>query len=105
MSEYISKDKIIEIITESSADLEYKSDNEELCNEIASIPPADVRENKHGYWIDTGAVFGNPMYHGYECSECGKAVYDTPYGIEEHHFCLHCGTSMDAEPEGEKGEA
>lgn len=67
----------------SDEDLEYAIDN---------IPIANVKEEKHGKWIDTDRFdfHKTPIY---QCSECKKEVADNYINL--HKFCLHCGTNMD----------
>ena len=51
--------------------------------DIEKIPAADVRENVHGHWIDTGS--------GEECSVC----HEIQYGYDsERRFCASCGAIM-----------
>lgn len=50
---------------------------------INSVPTADVRENVHGEWIDTGS--------GQECSVCKEVQY----GYDNfRNFCPNCGAVM-----------
>lgn len=61
---------------------------------IRKAPVADVAPVKHGRWLDTESLDAHyqPIY---KCSECWKEVAD--YYIDNHKFCLHCGTRMDKE--------
>lgn len=62
-----------------------------IISEADGVDLEGLLRRKVGSWIDRGEVYDNPVYHSYECSGCGKSVYDTPWGIIDHHFCLHCG--------------
>ena len=54
-----------------------------VCDGIDKLTPADVRENTHGYWIDTGS--------GQECSVC----HEIQYGYDTfRYFCACCGADM-----------
>lgn len=61
-------------------------------NYIQTEPAADVVPVKHGRWLDMDVLDAHyqPVY---KCSECGKEVAD--YYIDNHKYCLHCGTLMD----------
>ena len=48
---------------------------------IDAIPAADVRENRHGRWIDVDDHL--------LCSNCGA----TYYGVD-NNFCPNCGARM-----------
>ncbi len=64
---------------------------------IKKLPAADVREVKHGKWIDTEA-YTNHCGHIYECSNCHKEVADD--FIVKYTYCLHCGAKMDGKEDG-----
>lgn len=59
---------------------------------IRKAPVADVAPVKHGRWLDMDVLDAHyqPVY---KCSVCGKEVAD--YYIDNHKYCLHCGTKMD----------
>jgi DNA-directed RNA polymerase subunit RPC12/RpoP len=55
------------------------------------ISSADVREERHGHWIDLEAcdIHHVPVYM---CSDCFKEVADNY--IKNHKYCLHCGAKL-----------
>ena len=88
MSEYINKQDAINIFIQRSKQLDgIGGDLGGACSGagklIASIPPADVRENVRGEWKDRGKYA-----LGYMCSHCQKA------SIDKSDFCPNCGARM-----------
>lgn len=63
-----------------------------LIDEETRVPAADVEPVRHGRWLDTD-TFDFHCVHIYQCSNCLKEVADDY--IDNHKFCLHCGTKMD----------
>lgn len=67
----------------------------ELCNDFIIIPKeaptADVRPEKHGYWIYQEPDDGF-SWKPYLCSACGEKG-----GKNYTEFCPHCGAKMDGE--------
>lgn len=58
------------------------------------IPAADVRENKHGEWIEKPINVGTPETD-YFCSECNWASWR-----QKTKFCPNCGADMRGEKYG-----
>lgn len=118
MAEYISKEAALDVID----DLFQATVRGEITNarcvttladgRIEDIPAADVRENKHGHWIETEDG-------GLKCSECGRITGEvidehetletdmtsTKYGftipkgspiwvLKHPYFCAKCGADM-----------
>ena len=61
-------------------------------NSVLQHKVVDVTPVKHGRWLDMDVLDAHyqPVY---KCSECGKEIAD--YYIDNHKYCLHCGTKMD----------
>lgn len=61
---------------------------------INDVPAADVKEVKHGYWVNAyPEIEPNPMFMYGICSECGAETgYQTKY-------CHECGSVMDLKVE------
>lgn len=80
MDEYISREEVINITTETGA--------WETQNRVRELPAADVQLVKHGKW------------DGYLCSECNVYAdyfisgYDFDFD-EKPNFCPNCGARMD----------
>lgn len=55
---------------------------------VKSAPTVDVREVKHGHWIEINSDMGI-----YRCSQCRETVG----GQSGSRFCPNCGAKMDEE--------
>lgn len=84
MSDYIKREDAIDALYEECNKDQSLSCPYQFFDGIASIPVADVRENVHGEWIDTGS--------GEECSVCHEIQYGYDSG---RRFCASCGAVMD----------
>ena len=91
MSKYIDAVKTAEIVSER-----HKIPLSELVDTFAEVPTADVKEVKHGKWIEDKKDSSS------RCSICGWYTdYDYDYvtnnglGNEDFLFCGHCGARMD----------
>lgn len=74
-------------------------------DEFDAFPTADVRPEKHGYWIpnfDNAADEKRGVAMKYKCSECGNTEKDETYShAMDYEFCPRCGAKMD----GKDGES
>ena len=84
MSDYIKREDAINALYEECNKDQSLSCPNQFFDGIARIPVADVRENVHGEWIDTGS--------GEECSVCHEIQYGYDSG---RRFCANCGAQMD----------
>lgn len=91
---------------DANALMDFCSNTKDGCidnNDIARFPAADVRENRHGYWIKRR--FFDASYADRDgnvwcqCSECSAGDLQAP-GVEVP-FCWHCGAEMDLDYEEE----
>lgn len=80
MSRYIDAVKTAEIVSER-----HKIPLSELVDTFAKVPPADVKEVKHGEWITDKDGF-------VICSECGE---EHTWDDFRPTFCDMCGARMD----------
>ncbi len=66
----------------------YEDEIKIMAEWIRTEPSADVRENKHGIWIETG--------FGCECPFCGNEVCMTDEDGEQYkpNYCECCGADM-----------
>lgn len=89
MIEYISRESVINITTETGA--------WETQNRVRELPAEDVQPIKRGKWID--CTFYDPCEKSWEqeyefkCSNCEHKIYNKPG--DNNLFCSHCGTRMD----------
>lgn len=99
MSEYISKESIVTLLEQ------YGYIDKEMERDLASIPSADVRENKHAYWKKRTYIGNHKTVTMNVCSECDKEFgwdIETGISMDDNNFCPNCGAIMDREPKGEK---
>lgn len=93
MSKYIDAVKAAEIVSER-----HKIPLSELVDTFAEVPPADVKEVKHGCWIDVLLNVYNDMYkmNRYnKRTKCSVCEYVMPYEYPRFHICPNCGAQMD----------
>lgn len=90
MNDYIKRDEALSFPF-ANGPYDHKNANEHFifgCESykewLEDLPIADVRENVHGEWIDTGS--------GEECSVCHEIQYGYDSG---RRFCASCGAIMD----------
>ena len=103
MSDYVTKDAVQRVITNSAAKLYMtgqisKEESPKLVAYILSavekMPGVDVVERKSGKWmpIYDGNELGEVYQSGVYCSECDEELQSEP------NFCPNCGSSMRNEP-------
>lgn len=92
MSRYIDADKLKELIRQEPTDGMFTN---EILAAIDEQPSADVRPERHGYWVYHRDIHGI----SYFCSNCTCGVSDT--GTES--YCHYCGAKIDKE-EGENNQ-
>lgn len=83
MAKYIDAEALKELFADSAA----------LCNDIDEFPAADVRENRHGRWIETDDGWDGIYF---VCSECGCpwTLIDGDPRDNGMNYCPNCGCSM-----------
>ena len=100
MSDYVTKDAVQRVITNSAAKLYMtgqisKEESPKLVAYILSavekMPGVDVVEQKHGSWWKTEDELGEALM----CSECLEEFFsedpDFPRGV---NYCPNCGARM-----------
>jgi len=85
MAKYINADELQAKINGISDYLDALSQLELVCDAIAEAPTADVREVKHGEWIqnDNGT---------WSCNRCHSWIPNEQH--EYARYCLCCGADM-----------
>lgn len=108
MPRYIDADKLEEHFKDSVSKYNLSiNDNvypvflvDHTLHEIRNTPTADVKEVKHGYWINIPPYKAmNGHYNkAQECSVCRSYfVSDGNSPYLNHPFCSECGSTMDGE--------
>ena len=111
MSDYISRDELLEAVLELPPKMDEQGygwlGRRGVWQMINDFPAANVQEVKTGRWVKAkGSWFtpgGDPVW---ECSECGKGMH--VYGIEHGTYgsdvadgqwvsCPNCGAKMEVD--------
>lgn len=69
-----------------------------IADNILKIPAADVRPERHGYWIDNTMWYGHLGVILKKCSACGFEVQGDPTSRKNGmggKYCENCGAKMD----------
>ena len=59
------------------------------------IPAADVAPVVHGWWDNSGRYTFPSGSTAVRCSECGCALTESEYALNNWNFCPVCGAKMD----------
>ncbi|MCX4357760.1 MAG: hypothetical protein OSJ43_16355 [Oscillospiraceae bacterium] len=111
MAEYIEREKIYAdisrfLINKDSADLTNSEDGwtsaiSEAMDMIKNAPAADIRPERHGYWIDKTQWYGHLGRILTQCSECGFEIEGDPTSRNTGmggKYCENCGAKMNGKP-------
>lgn len=98
MSRYVDADKLYDAVSDTWSGSRV-IDTNDILEFIETFETADVREEKHGKWIDESTR--HRFYvDTYSCSLCGHTfVFDndeTPEELE-YSYCPKCGAKMDGD--------
>ena len=63
--------------------------------EIRELPAADVAEVVHGQWDDSGRYIFPSGDTAVRCTECGCALTESEYRLQNWNYCPVCGARMD----------
>lgn len=111
MAEYIDRDAAIAIIEEKQKELcpigrygrgyVYGSDREkyddwdEVIDTLENVPNADVAPVVHGKWDDSGRYTFPSGETAVRCTNCGCALTESEYHLNNWNYCPVCGAKMD----------
>ncbi len=99
MDEYIEREAAIKAIEKADYTLiaddadSYKSDY--LREIIESVPAADVVPVVHGRWDDSGRYTFPSGNAAVRCTNCGCALTESEYHLNNWNYCPVCGAKMD----------
>lgn len=65
--------------------------------EVASFPAADVAPVVHGRWDDSGRYTFPGGSTAVRCTNCGCALTESEYHLNNWNYCPVCGAKMDGE--------
>lgn len=101
MDEYIRRAAAIEICTTEYQErlrmLDYCGDTVawNIGHAINALPAADVAPVVHGRWDNSGRYTFPSGSTAVRCSECGCALTESEYALNNWNFCPVCGAKMD----------
>lgn len=91
MAEYIKRDATIEAVKHAWAK------GLEPSQYIETLPAADVAPVVHGRWDDSGRYTFPAGSTAVRCTNCGCALTESEYRLNNWNYCPVCGAKMDGE--------
>lgn len=107
MDDYISRKVAIAYIREQSEECQkafeelggesgiYADAYNDLAEDFYSIPAADVAPVVHGRWDDSGRYTFPGGSTAVRCTNCGCALTESEYHLNNWNYCPVCGAKMD----------
>lgn len=94
MDEYITKKAAINAVENAPIEL-FQSEWEEIEEAINAAPVADVVPVVHGRWDDSGRYTFPSGNAAVRCTNCGCALTESEYRLNNWNYCPVCGAKMD----------
>lgn len=100
MAEYIEREALLSYpirrdnYDTKNSNIYFINGIESVLEYAKSLPPADVREVKHGKWERCFEDWRKQI-EGDKCSVCGFKHYGR--SIRHYHYCPNCGAKIDKE--------
>lgn len=100
MAEYIEREKTVELLR-SLGNREYRKEKGTIQDAIKMIsypeytPTADVAQVVHGRWDDSGRYTFPSGSTAVRCTNCGCALTESEYHLNNWNYCPVCGAKMD----------
>lgn len=66
-----------------------------IASEISGLPAADVAPVVHGRWDDSGRYTFPGGSTAARCTNCGCALTESEYRLNNWNYCPVCGARMD----------
>lgn len=103
MAEYIEREALIEAF--ENADTDVCEDYGDTCDWgygiklvkeiVRSVPAAAVAPVVHGRWDDSGRYTFPSGAAAVRCTNCGCALTESEYHLNNWNYCPVCGAKMD----------
>ena len=98
MAEYVKREYAVDAVL----DVYYDTPDIDLSGEkfeaaIFKIPPADVAPVRHARWDDSGRYTFPGGGTAVRCTECGCALTESEYRLNNWNYCPVCGAKMDGD--------
>lgn len=94
MAEYITKKAAINAVENTPIEL-FQSEWEEIEEAINAAPAADVAPVVHGRWDNSGRYTFPSGNAAVRCTNCGCALTESEYRLNNWNYCPVCGAKMD----------
>lgn len=95
MDEYASLRKIEFELCRGNLPEKYKAFVRRVLNDRNLIPSADVVPVVHGLWDDSGRYTFPGGSTAVRCTNCGCALTESEYRLNNWNYCPVCGAKMD----------
>lgn len=95
MDEYASLRKIEFELCGGNLTEKYKAFVRRVLNDRNLIPAADVAPVVHGRWDDSGRYTFPGGSIAVRCTNCGCALTESEYRLNNWNYCPVCGAKMD----------
>lgn len=66
-----------------------------ILRDLVTMPAADVAPVVHGRWDDSGRYTFPGGSTAVRCTNCGCALTESEYRLNNWHYCPVCGAKMD----------
>ena len=80
----------------------YTSGFDEAVTRVENFPDADVAPVVHGRWDDSGRYTFPSGNTAVRCTNCGCALTESEYRLNNWNYCPVCGARMDGGDDDEK---
>lgn len=98
MDEYIDREAAFDAITDLAGKAPTRSAYEAVWKSarvLKKIPAADVVPVVHGRWDDSGRYTFPSGDVAVRCTNCGCALTESEYHLNNWNYCPVCGAKMD----------
>ena len=92
MAEYIEREAALHAILGEPTESHYPS---WYAERIKALPAADVVPVVHGRWDDSGRYTFPSGNAAVRCTNCGCALTESEYYLNNWNYCPVCGAKMD----------
>lgn len=99
--EYISREAALKAANEwvSEACMAPVMRVSRLLDKLQKVPAADVAPVAHGWWDDSGRYTFPSGDTAVRCTNCGCALTESEYHLNNWNYCPVCGAKMDGAAE------
>lgn len=100
MTEYIERDALmVALCKEITGEGDYYNGKDDMQDQIrdmvSQFPAADVAPVVHGQWDDSGRYTFPGGSTAVRCINCGCALTESEYRLNNWNYCPVCGAKMD----------